>query len=90
MDAQNQNLVAATCTPHFQIPDCVLDDLCSRFVINIPDEEKQDLIRIFFQIEQAHWFYLDFYCADNPDLKTCRIKDFSGQNILFILCIIFR
>ena len=34
----------------------------SRFIINIPEEERTDLIRIFFQIEIAHWFYLDFYC----------------------------
>lgn len=66
-------------TPSFQIPDYVLDDLCSRFIINIPEEERQDLIRIFFQIELAHWFYLDFYCAENPELKTCGIKDFSAQ-----------
>lgn len=66
-------------TPSFQIPDYVLDDLCSRFIINIPEEERQDLIRIFFQIELAHWFYLDFYCAENQELKTCGIKDFSAQ-----------
>ncbi|KAL4227257.1 mRNA-decapping enzyme subunit 2 [Mactra antiquata] len=66
-------------TPSFQIPDYVLDDLCSRFIINIPEEERQDLIRIFFQIELAHWFYLDFYCAENVELKTCGIKDFSAQ-----------
>ena len=28
----------------------------------MPEEERTDLIRIFFQIEIAHWFYLDFYC----------------------------
>lgn len=36
--------------------------LYSRFIINVPEEERTDLIRIFFQIEIAHWFYLDFYC----------------------------
>lgn len=36
--------------------------LLSRFIINVPEEERTDLIRIFFQIEIAHWFYLDFYC----------------------------
>ena len=57
--------------------------LCySRFIINIPEEERQDLIRIFFMIELAHWFYLDFYCAENQELKTCGIKDFSAQSIL--------
>ncbi|XP_046370727.2 m7GpppN-mRNA hydrolase-like [Haliotis rufescens] len=63
----------------FPIPGYVLDDLCSRFIINIPEEERQDLIRIFFQVELAHWFYLDFYCAENPELKTCGIKEFSSH-----------
>ena len=31
----------------------------------MPEEERSDLIRIFFQIEIAHWFYLDFYCDSN-------------------------
>ncbi|XP_060071150.1 m7GpppN-mRNA hydrolase-like [Ylistrum balloti] len=70
---------STTTTSGFQIPLYVLDDLCSRFIINIPDEERQDLIRIFFQIELAHWFYLDFYCAENPELRSCGIKDFSAQ-----------
>lgn len=47
---------------NFTIPPQVLSDLCSRFIINVPEEERTDLIRIFFQIEIAHWFYLDFYC----------------------------
>ncbi|KAL7750502.1 mRNA-decapping enzyme subunit 2 [Sorochytrium milnesiophthora] len=38
----------------------VLDDLASRFIINVPDEELQSVERICFQIEQAHWFYEDF------------------------------
>ena len=60
----------------------------SRFIINIPEEERQDLIRIFFQIELAHWFYLDFYCQENPELKAIGIKDFSAQSkILVFICL---
>lgn len=47
------------------IPESILSDLCSRFIINVPEEERTDLIRIFFQIEIAHWFYLDFYCESS-------------------------
>ena len=54
----------------------------SRFIINIPEEERQDLIRVFFQIELAHWFYLDFYCQEKPELRNVGIKDFSAQSIL--------
>ncbi|KAL5004972.1 hypothetical protein ScPMuIL_018428 [Solemya velum] len=61
-------------TPSYVIPDYVLDDLCSRFIINIPEEERQDRIRIFFQIELAHWFYLDFYCAEDNELRTLLFK----------------
>lgn len=50
----------------------------SRFIINIPEEERKDHIRICFQIELAHWFYLDFYCnEDNPKLKSCGMKEFT-------------
>ncbi|XP_064607984.1 m7GpppN-mRNA hydrolase-like [Liolophura sinensis] len=78
MDLQNSG-ASAPSTPSSQIPAYVLDDLCSRFIINIPEEERQDLVRIFFQIELAHWFYLDFYCAETPELRACGIKDFSAQ-----------
>ncbi|KAH8261230.1 hypothetical protein KR044_005633, partial [Drosophila immigrans] len=50
-----------------KIPSDILDDLASRFIINVPDMELNNLIRICFQIELAHWFYLDFFCAPAPD-----------------------
>ena len=46
------------------IPKDVLDDLCSRFLVNLPSNERDDNIRICFQIEQAHWFYIDYYVVD--------------------------
>lgn len=61
---------------------------CSRFIINVPEEERKDLVRICFQIELAHWFYLDFYCTEeNPKLKSCNMKDFAThifQHIPFL------
>ncbi|XP_077989029.1 m7GpppN-mRNA hydrolase-like [Glandiceps talaboti] len=59
------------------IPEEILTDLCSRFLINIPGEEKADLVRVCFQIELAHWFYLDFYRQENPALPACGIRDFA-------------
>ncbi|KAK0078046.1 hypothetical protein PV325_003116 [Microctonus aethiopoides] len=61
------------------IPLDILDDLSSRFIINVPDEERKDLVRMCFQIELAHWFYLDFYCTDNNTrkLKSCSMKEFT-------------
>ncbi|XP_014207360.1 m7GpppN-mRNA hydrolase [Copidosoma floridanum] len=60
------------------IPIDILDDLSSRFIINIPEEERKNHIRICFQIELAHWFYLDFYCAEeNSKLRSCGMKEFT-------------
>jgi len=63
----------------FSIPDSVLSDLCSRFIINVPEEDRNDLIRVFFQIEIAHWFYLDFYCDDST-YSSSSSGNSSGSN----------
>lgn len=43
-----------------------------------PEEELSDLIRLFFQIELAHWFFLDFYCTqDENSVYSCGIKQFA-------------
>ncbi|VDD87680.1 unnamed protein product, partial [Enterobius vermicularis] len=53
------------------IPAEVLDDICWRFLYNIPDNERNDLIRTCFQIEQAHWYYVDFFCKDKEFKSQC-------------------
>lgn len=60
-----------------QPPPDILDDLCSRFIINIPAEERKDPIRLCFQVELAYWFYLDFYCPENPSYPQCTMKEFT-------------
>ena len=35
---------------HHSIPLEILDDLASRFIINAPEGEKSDLIRVCFQV----------------------------------------
>ncbi|KAI3411865.1 hypothetical protein GPALN_001927 [Globodera pallida] len=45
-----------------------MEDMLFRFLYNIPANEKENQIRVCFHIELAHWFFLDFYCADNPDV----------------------
>ncbi|KAJ3143880.1 mRNA-decapping enzyme subunit 2, partial [Irineochytrium annulatum] len=57
----------------------VLDDLQSRFIINVPSEELSSVERICFQIEQAHWFYEDFVREENTSLKTFSLKNFSAR-----------
>lgn len=60
-----------------EIPAAVLDDLCSRFILHIPSEERDNAIRVCFQIELAHWFYLDFCMQNTPGAPHCGIRDFA-------------
>ncbi|KAJ8338891.1 hypothetical protein SKAU_G00356770 [Synaphobranchus kaupii] len=64
-------------TKRGEIPTGVLDDLCSRFILHIPSEERDNAIRVCFQIELAHWFYLDFSMENAPGLPQCGIRDFA-------------
>jgi len=34
----------------------IFDDLATRFILTCPVEEFSSFERLFFQIEQAHWF----------------------------------
>ncbi|KAF9299815.1 mRNA-decapping enzyme subunit 2 [Mortierella antarctica] len=61
----------------------ILDDLSSRFILNVPDEELLSVERILFQIEQAHWFYEDFIREQNSSLPSFSLKNFSAKYILF-------
>lgn len=64
-------------TKRGEIPNGLLDDLCSRFILHIPSEERDNAIRVCFQIELAHWFYLDFCMQNSPGLPQCGIRDFA-------------
>ncbi|KAI8871582.1 DCP2-domain-containing protein, partial [Ramicandelaber brevisporus] len=56
----------------------VLDDLCSRFIINVPLEELSSIERIYFQIEQALWFYDDFVREQRPGIfRKFQLNQFS-------------
>ncbi|KAL4069628.1 Dcp2, box A domain-containing protein [Scleroderma yunnanense] len=62
----------------------VLEDLSSRFLLNLPEEELSSLERICFQVEQAHWFYEDFVREQNPKFPSLPLKRFS--EMLFHAC----
>uniref|UniRef100_A0A8C7WP99 m7GpppN-mRNA hydrolase n=1 Tax=Oryzias sinensis TaxID=183150 RepID=A0A8C7WP99_9TELE len=49
----------------------------SRFILHIPSEERDNAIRVCFQIELAHWFYLDFCLQNTPGAPHCGIRDFA-------------
>jgi mRNA-decapping enzyme subunit 2 len=39
----------------------------ARFLLNLPEEELASVERLFFQLEQAHWYYEDFLADAHPD-----------------------
>lgn len=57
--------------------DQVLEDLSSRFIVNLPPEELESIERICFQIEQAHWFYEDFIRPQASHLPSYTLRKFS-------------
>ncbi|KAL2752567.1 hypothetical protein ACRALDRAFT_2029773 [Sodiomyces alcalophilus JCM 7366] len=54
-----------------------LDDLCVRFIINLPEEDLSSVARICFQIEEAQWFYEDFIRPLDPTLPSMTLRNFS-------------
>merc|ERR1712051_789761 len=51
------------------VPFEILDEIAARFIINIPPEERKDLVRVCFQVEAAHWFYMDFYVSSEENMR---------------------
>jgi len=61
-----------------------LEDVHTRFILNLPEEELASSDRIFFQIEQAWWFYEDFVCDEmdeettpNEQKEECKLPRFK-------------
>ncbi|KAJ4486129.1 Dcp2, box A domain-containing protein, partial [Lentinula aciculospora] len=68
----------------YETEEDVLEDLTSRFILNLPDEELNSIERISFQVEQAHWYYEDFIREANPKFPSLPLKKFSAM--LFNAC----
>ncbi|KAL1817435.1 hypothetical protein DCAR_0521864 [Daucus carota subsp. sativus] len=69
-------------------PQELLDDLCSRFVLNVPKEDQQSFERILFLVEYAHWFYEDNSVERNPSLKSLSLKEFTS--LMFNSCDVLK
>ncbi|WVQ93571.1 hypothetical protein IAU59_000646 [Kwoniella sp. CBS 9459] len=54
----------------------ILEDLNARFLINLPREEMS-LVRVYWQAEQAHWFYEDYLRPLNPLLPSLSQRNFT-------------
>ncbi|CAF1884316.1 hypothetical protein Bca4012_047814 [Brassica carinata] len=66
----------------------LLDDLCSRFVLNVPEEDQQSFERILFLVEYAYWYYEDNAVENDPTLKSLSLKEFTS--LLFNSCDVLR
>ena len=68
--------------------DQALEDVEARFLYNLPESELHQVDRLFFQLEQAWWFYEDFMADVNPvlphfgHLRTFSEKIFSHCPLL--------
>jgi len=47
----------------------IIEDILCRFIFNLPKAE-QTTDRIFFHIQNAHWFYSDFYAANRAIIEA--------------------
>ncbi|KAA1123522.1 mRNA-decapping enzyme subunit 2 [Puccinia graminis f. sp. tritici] len=57
----------------------VLEDLASRFILNLPIVELSHIERVCFQVEQAHWFYKDFVMPNSLlNLPSYHLKTVTG------------
>lgn len=56
-----------------------LDDLSTRFLMNIPNEDLSSAERICFQIEEAQWFYEDFIRPLDPALPSMSLRNFCEK-----------
>jgi mRNA-decapping enzyme subunit 2 len=66
-----------------------LEDLAARFIINLPSEELESGVeRICFQLEQAHWFYVDFVQVKDASLPRLSLPQFAQQ--MFQQCALLR
>lgn len=72
----------------FSSLDEVLEDLASRFILNLPPAE-QTIERILFQIQEAHW-YLDDFIRPNTRLALPHYHLRTFTSVLFQRCAFLR
>ncbi|KAH3723222.1 mRNA-decapping enzyme 2 [Pelomyxa schiedti] len=61
----------------------VMEDLASRFIVNMPPEDLSSFHRIGFLVEEAYWFYVDMY-QSLYNLPPYNLQNFARE--LFLYC----
>lgn len=56
-----------------------MSELMVRFILHLPASDIADPIRLMFNIEEAHWFYLDFCRTYDSKLPNLSLNDFAGH-----------
>jgi mRNA-decapping enzyme subunit 2 len=64
-----------------------LTDIEARFLLNLPEDELSKVDRLLFWIQEAHWFYDDFYCDNYSSLPRYTFKQFTKE--IFNHCPLF-
>jgi len=59
----------------------VMDDLAARFLLTLPAEETNNTERLLFQVEEAHWFYEDYY-KRKYGLPKLNLKIFTWKLVM--------
>ena len=60
--------------------DAALSDVEARFLYNLPESELSQPDRLFFQIEQAWWYYEDFKADRFPQLPHfAKLQSFAQK-----------
>jgi hypothetical protein len=57
-----------------------LQNLIRSFFSNLDKTEKQNVVKMFFRLEKAHWHYIDNYCKKLPvrsQIPLYRFEDFA-------------
>jgi len=69
----------------------ILDEIATRFLMNLPEEERKDLVNVCFKIEAAHWFYMDHVSSqENQCLRSdqrwegCSMREFATYMFQYV------
>lgn len=66
-----------------------LEDIELRFLLHLPEEELTKVDRLLFWIQEAHWFYDDFYCDNYNDTIMPRLNFKEFTKAIFNHCVLF-
>ena len=75
MCSQPSSRVQSLASMVFPTLDMALDDVEARFLFNLPESELKSLDRLFFQIEQAYWYYEDFKADVHDHLPHFKVAN---------------